>query len=732
MPRQEINTEFNTFVGGILTEANPINYPKGYALDMENFEINTNGTLRRRWGLDVASSNGVNFTSPGSAKRSVVWDDGKNTILLAVASGNEQIHFYDLNNTSDASDVLHDHVSTITKTSGGQDRIIDMTVFKGYLIVLFSNVEKTYTPPSSSNIAYDTPVVRIFSQTGTLSAPVVTEVTSSTNEELVIRDRAGLNRNDYKERSGTLTDGRIYNLLNNGWNTTNYTQFNADLATYPSVLDSMNTGLDAATGAFTSTWVDLANTGTTSSASGRQLLNPFVTALARIETIETTTGVSITGSPTDYGTVTEGDSVISKAVGFAGRLFYATRQENSVGGVETKLFFSQVSDDPLDLLKCHTVNDQTSRDFNAILDTDGGVLDVSSIGGLVDLATMRDRLYLFATSGVYEVFSTKDIVTPTSLSLRKISDVTVAGRVGDTRSITTVEDTLYFMSQEGIYKVIYNPQSNEGDVISVSDKYIKTFIRDSFIPTLVTGYRSWYSPKDKIVSFKTTVPETGGSFYSIILNYNILLDSWTKTSFYNTGFTDIILLSDRFQDPNIGSPTDTRLQFLVANPAIAGVDYTFLSFNDNTFTDLGSYDYVYPTRPAFIQTGYINAGDSQRYKQASYIIPSFLRTEDGFTDDGNGNLTPTNESSCMISAWWDYAEDSTDVKANDPFEAYRLNRVYIPSGASDTFDYGQSVITTKNRLTGRGRALSLRFESTAGKDCRLLGWGLGFETNTKV
>ena len=50
MASQDINTEFNTFVGGILTEANPINYPKGFTLDEQNFILERDGTRRRRRG----------------------------------------------------------------------------------------------------------------------------------------------------------------------------------------------------------------------------------------------------------------------------------------------------------------------------------------------------------------------------------------------------------------------------------------------------------------------------------------------------------------------------------------------------------------------------------------------------------------------------------------------------------------------------------------------------------
>ena len=160
--------------------------------------------------------------------------------------------------------------------------------------------------------------------------------------------------------------------------------------------------------------------------------------------------------------------------------------------------------------------------------------------------------------------------------------------------------------------------------------------------------------------------------------------------------------------------------------------YYISNYSDTTFKDLTGVPEGGNDAAAFMETGYINAGDSQRRKQANYIIPSFIRTEDGFTDDGGGNLTPTNESSCTIQARWDYADTDAGNLFGDSFEAYRYNRLFIPSGPADTFDYGQSVITTKNKLRGRGRALTLRFSTSASKDCRLLGWGLGFEIETKV
>ena len=88
---------------------------------------------------------------------------------------------------------------------------------------------------------------------------------------------------------------------------------------------------------------------------------------------------------------------------------------------------------------------------------------------------------------------------------------------------------------------------------------------------------------------------------------------------------------------------------------------------------------------------------------------------------------PDNPSSCMVQAQWDWADSINSGKWGTSFQTYRYKRNYIPTGASDTFDYGKNVIVTKSKLRGNGKALSLRIESEAGKDCKLLGWAVLME-----
>ena len=102
----------------------------------------------------------------------------------------------------------------------------------------------------------------------------------------------------------------------------------------------------------------------------------------------------------------------------------------------------------------------------------------------------------------------------------------------------------------------------------------------------------------------------------------------------------------------------------------------------------------------------------------------FNRTEDGFVDLGGGAVTYSSPSSCMIEARWAFGDSASSGKYATPFEAYRFNRPFVPSGAGNTFDYGHSLISTKTRLRGRGKSVRFRFYSSPGKDFQLIAWGM--------
>ena len=55
MPQSNQTAEFNTFVGGLVTEASPLTFPENASIDEANFELNKDGSRVRRLGMDYES-----------------------------------------------------------------------------------------------------------------------------------------------------------------------------------------------------------------------------------------------------------------------------------------------------------------------------------------------------------------------------------------------------------------------------------------------------------------------------------------------------------------------------------------------------------------------------------------------------------------------------------------------------------------------------------------------------
>jgi len=124
---------------------------------------------------------------------------------------------------------------------------------------------------------------------------------------------------------------------------------------------------------------------------------------------------------------------------------------------------------------------------------------------------------------------------------------------------------------------------------------------------------------------------------------------------------------------------------------------------------------------AILLTGYTLDGDFQSEKKLPYITVYMKRTEDGFTADINGDLVPIDPSSCLFQTQWEWTDDTVAGRWTTERDIYRLPRNFVPTGIG-TFDYGFTVVKTKNRVRGKGSALSMQFKSSPGKNLILYGW----------
>lgn len=153
-------------------------------------------------------------------------------------------------------------------------------------------------------------------------------------------------------------------------------------------------------------------------------------------------------------------------------------------------------------------------------------------------------------------------------------------------------------------------------------------------------------------------------------------------------------------------------------------EWTFSEYREYSFYDWVSIDGVGSSFDSYLVTGYNIAGDMARYKQSIYLQVFCKLTEEYYTVTG-GVVSYTPQSSCMVQAQWDWADSAYQGKWGEAFQAYRLFKpIETAPSDGDVFDYGDTVVTTKNKLRGRGRALSLYMYSEAGKDLKLQGWSL--------
>lgn len=90
--------------------------------------------------------------------------------------------------------------------------------------------------------------------------------------------------------------------------------------------------------------------------------------------------------------------------------------------------------------------------------------------------------------------------------------------------------------------------------------------------------------------------------------------------------------------------------------------------------------------------------------------------------------TLTNESSLLMQARWDWADNTIAGKWGTSQQVYRHKRQFMLGGSELAGDLpdGQPIVIARNKVRGRGRALHLSFVAEAGKDAHILGWSTNF------
>ena len=761
--------KYSSFIRGLITEASALTFPENASLDEDNFDLRIDGSRVRRLGVDyeqgysLISTGIVDAILEGTKKSHHRWDfpGGATNKVIGVVRAYNKLWFLNLLSATPSGALLNGGTSiTITGLANAE---IETSVINNKMVLVSTDL--------------DYPVLLEYNP--------ITDVVSQSTFPIQVRDVWGVNDGiSTQTRPTTLTNTHWYNLVNQGWSDTitstcgagvSVTVVQRQVWTLPStnvwtLVTAPATSLPTAVNCtFTTLGVypsnadiwTLGKIGDTASANFEQF-DPTSLSKNSVDNAEAPKGSIILDAfkrgHSRYLAVghvqiqDEETGNISCVATYAGRVWYSGIVSSVLLGDSYSpnysgyVFFSQTIVGTDKFGKCYQEADPTSPSISDIVDTDGGtiqLLDVSKVTGLIPV---KDSLLVFAENGVWEIYGDTGGFKATNYQTARISSI----GTNNPRSIVVAGNIVFYWSSAGIFML--SPDQATGKYVgtSLTIGTIQTYYNN--LAQLAKSHTRGFFDADEN-HIRWLYNDTAGysetvntNHYNRQLNLDLSLNSFYKFSISSLAtnspavvdFVEIppyadtnVLLSvyagsDSVivgADPVVvnGDAALTRIE-TYGLLSFVGTQFTISKYKNTEFMDWKTANGVGADYSSYLITGYETFGEVMRTKQIPHIFFYLIRTENGFTVDGNGNLIANNPSSCLVQAQWNWSNSASGGKWGTPFQAYKYTRGYIPSGPTDTFDTGDLLVVTKNKLRGSGKALSLKIYSETGKDLNLLGW----------
>lgn len=736
MAKQGQRAEVNTFIQGLITEASPLNFPPNASKQEENFEVFRDGTRRRRLGLDYVegyslrtiTNSGLPILFPDF--NGFVWKDaggflGSNFLIAQVGN---VIEIFDETFTFLQSFQL------FPDNRGNYE--YSFSSVEGRLLILTSSM----TPDNTDG---QRPTVLTYN--GPLSVPLF----SISTVQLKVRDFWGVDTLDANSEDDIyyqppfLNAPQIYNLNNQSWAIPRkddtgtlanpLTIYSTTFTKYPSNSEVVWTGLQFQP-------VDLPNPpfervfpNLYQEVFGLQPMASkgffVIDALSRGDSrvveytrIYNNTGAigfppaSLVGMPFD---ITKGGPTV--ACGFAGRAWYAGFSGDIIGRdtrspkLNSHILFSQVIKNSKDLGKCYQEGDPTSREGADIVDTDGGFIKIAELDKVFSLQPLGNDLIVIANNGVWAIAGGSEYGF--SATNYRVSQLSTYGCVTKA-SVILQGDSIMYWGEGGIYLVSRDGTTGGLIVTNVTRTTIQSLYDD--IPSdAVASVKGVYDDKKKKLRW---LYKTGSKYTSSSDTRELVFDSDLGT------FSMFSIKNDVGNLLEAEVPlffNDEAVYLVSKKTGVLNDEYTFASYKNTEFLDWKTHDGVGVDAKAFMLTGSQIAGDSAVFKQVPYIVIHMERTETG--TDVNGEFL--NPSGCLFRMSWDWAQDVITNKIGPLQQAYRYRKTFL-TDPSLTINNGYEVVTTRNKVRGRGRSLALYMETEPGKDCHILGWNITLNGNS--
>lgn len=767
MARQTSSLEVNSFIKGLITEASPLTFPENASIDEDNFVLLRDGSRRRRLGMDFeegAQGINTNVISPASgdlALSTYNWENAggtPNRELLVVQVG-VNIRIFDL----DIAPISSGQIYTTNLSASDQTQVFSFTTVDGTLVCA----------TGEGNIT-------VFEYNGT-------SVTRS-SLRLKVRDFFGVTDpfqgenlqegNNISVRPTALGNNHRYNLRNQSWafprekgvvfendpppretidpiqeffNTAGAFPSNADAITqalYPDPSNRNNRTGDM----FFAKDLQENPPGNMPAPKGFFIIDALARGTSRLTEVQKLyqrnpeLAYAISSLPSD--TTPGGASCVEE---FAGRVWYAGFSGDVIGGdslsprMSSYVLYSKLVKDPEDISICYQEGDPTSQDAPDLIDTDGGFLRVDGAYRIQKLVNVGSSLMVLAQNGVWMVRGGSDYgFTANNILVTKTTDK----GVDSPGSVVVVDNTVVFWADDGIYHVKQN-EFGDWTAENLTQTTIQTFYEEISPIDKLYAQGTYDSYDNKIRWVYQNRPSSPQPSRELVLDVSLgaFYTSTIQTVDSSLPKVAAPLLVPPFREVAFDDPVTVQGTQVTVNGADVTVPnrsrgqavketayltilslnplwYTFSSYRDQGFRDFRSLNGTGVDAEAFLITGWNGGGDYLRNKQVPYAEFHFIRTEDGFTQDSTGNLFPVNESSCVVQAQWNWANSANSNRWGREFQAYRYRRLYSPAGAGDPFDNGELVVTTRNKIRGKGKVVSFYIRTSPDKDCQLLGWSM--------
>lgn len=528
------NFERNTFVRGLITEANPLTYPENASKSEDNFILKRDGSRKRRLGVDYELNYALNSalvdyaTLSDLAISTYKWINPGNepSKTINVIQVGRRIYLFDGSANAPSANLLQ----TFSLGDGLKYTPAQYTSINGDL--LFVNAGHAYT--------------RI---TATYSSPSSAPTFVLTSPRIYVRDIWGAEdatRTD-DERPTSITDAvTFYNYYNQGWPlqkvildlgpdpdtglggfwgmhaTPLSTGTNNDRSlidwegwplyifyqlegNYPSYYDVYHLGRTAEN-KFSVHQLVNSDPGGRLAARGRAIIDVFDRGQFRSNQLSSqyAAAPSYLIDPTVYNTTKSTLSFSDQETGrfstivtYAGRVFYSgidssvTNPTSTTPHYSTMIFFTQVVENGDSLGKCYSVNDPTSADFSEALPSDGGSMPIPEVNRIVKLVTTSVSLLVFAENGVWQITGPDGVFRADDFSISKISSVGALGA----ESIVQVEDSVFFWAMSGIYVLTPDPSSGRLAASNITETTIQTYYTED-ISSLAKSYATGIYDED--------------------------------------------------------------------------------------------------------------------------------------------------------------------------------------------------------------------------------------------